>query len=540
MKPERIGKYTVVGKIGQGAMGEVFRAHDPVLNRDVAIKRISGGMDADENLRKRFEREARSAAQLSHKNIITVYELGFEGDQLFMAMELLDGVDLKQVLTQQKLSLDQKLDIVEQICQGLAFAHASEIVHRDLKPANVHILPGGRVKIMDFGLARLGGSEMTATGMVMGTPHYMSPEQVRGHKADTRSDIFALGCVFYELLTGRKPFDAESMHAVLYKVVQEEPVSLHEAAPGVPESITQVVEKALAKNPAERFANAAEMLAGLRRARQAVAAGRGHERFPEYERTHAGPATREPSVTARGGARPVGDRSHSQAASRHSVPPEPPRGGGRGLLIGLAAGLVAVVGLGWGLQHFVLSQPVASPSPAPEVSNLARAVIDTQVELARRRLSSGDFADAVRQAELALKLDPENKEARQVFDEATASLKQIDAAVSRVRAAGSDRQRLADAAFELMKLDPRHPEAQKAATAAGAGFRSRAEESRRLEQDARRIAEQAGASRLPAFAEGSDLERQADKALASGDAVAAAQLFLEARARFEQSRRSSR
>ena len=142
---------------------------------------------------------------------------------------------------------------MEQICEGLAFAHAREIVHRDLKPANIHILPSGKVKIMDFGLARLSGSEMTSTGMVMGTPHYMSPEQVRGAKADARSDVFALGCVFYEMLTGRKPFDAESMHAVLFKIMQEEPAPLREAAPGTPEALVHVVERALAQEPGRAF-----------------------------------------------------------------------------------------------------------------------------------------------------------------------------------------------------------------------------------------------------------------------------------------------
>jgi len=132
-------------------MGEVFRAHDPVLNRDVAVKRITAGLDVDETIRKRFRREAEAAASLNHPNIITVYELGLEGGQLFMAMELLDGIDLKHALAGRKLGLDEKVGIVEQICEGLAFAHAREIVHRDLKPANIHVLPSGKVKIMDFG-----------------------------------------------------------------------------------------------------------------------------------------------------------------------------------------------------------------------------------------------------------------------------------------------------------------------------------------------------------------------------------------------------
>ena len=273
-------------------MGEVFRAHDPVLNRAVAVKRISAGLDADEMVRKRFQREAQSAALLSHPNIITVYELGFEGDQLFMAMELLDGVDLKHAIAARQMTLDEKIGVVQQICEGLAFAHAHDIVHRDLKPANIHILPSGKVKIMDFGLARLSGSEMTTTGMVMGTPHYMSPEQVKGQKADARSDIFALGCVFYELLAGHKPFDAESMHGVLYKIMQEEPIPVREAAPGTPEALAHIVEKALAKNPDERFPNAGDLLVALRQARSVSPAGRGPERSPDLERAAAAPAAR--------------------------------------------------------------------------------------------------------------------------------------------------------------------------------------------------------------------------------------------------------
>jgi len=534
MKPERIGKYEIVAKIGQGAMGEVFRAHDPVLNRDVAVKRISAGLDTDETVRKRFQREAQSAALLSHPNIITVYELGFEGEQLFMAMELLDGVDLKQVMAKQKLSLDERLSVMEQICEGLAFAHAREIVHRDLKPANVHILPSGKVKIMDFGLARLSGSEMTSTGMVMGTPHYMSPEQVRGQKADSRSDIFALGCVFYELVTGRKPFDAESMHAVLFKVMQEEPVPARELAPETPEPLLQVIEKAIVKDPAARFQNAGEMLGGLRQARQAMAAGRGHERLPGLE-----PASLFAREAPRTTTRPVSVRGPGAPAPRQPTTPAAPDRGRWTLVIGTAALVAAVLAGGWALRRYVLSEPGAAPTQAPEVRSLAQAVADTQVELARRRLDAGDVADAARQAERALKLDPQNAGARQVFDEASASLKRIAEAVTALREAEGDPERLAGAAFELMKLDPGHPEAERAASAAGSAFRPRVDEARRLEQGERRAAEQRDAGRRPAFAEGLNREAAANKALQQGQAPAAARAFLEARRLFARARRES-
>ena len=524
--PEKIGKYQVTGKLGQGAMGEVFRAHDPVLNREVAIKRISAGLDADETIRKRFLREAQAVALLSHPHIITVYELGYENDQMFMAMELLEGQDLKQAIAHRRMTLEEKLSLMEQISEGLAFAHARELVHRDLKPANIHILSGDKVKIMDFGLARMAGSDMTSTGTVMGTPHYMSPEQVRGIKADARSDVFSLGCVFYELLSGHKPFDAESMHGVLFKVMQEEPPPMAEFAPDLPPMLVQVVERALAKDPAERFQSAGEMLAALRQTRQAVAGGRGHERVPEHGGAGAAPSPARPSTRA-------GSDRGSRVA-RQTKPPTPPSSGRRMLLIGVAAGLAVVAGVGFVVSRFLAGGPAPAPSQAPAVANLAQALIGAQVELAQRRLDAGDFADAARKAEGVLKLDPTSAAARKVLDAATLALGKVESAVSAVQAAGSDREQLATAAFELMTIDPGHPEAQKAATAAGAAFKARAEQARGLARQERQKAEQAGADRTSPFAQGVDLERQGERALESGSLATAARRFLEARGRFEQ------
>jgi tetratricopeptide (TPR) repeat protein len=331
------------------------------------------------------------------------------------------------------------------------------------------------------------------------------------------------------MLTGRKPFDAESMHAVLFKIMQEEPPSLREAAPGTPEPLVHVVERALAKNPAERFDNAGEMLAGIRQAHQAVAAGSVVERVAGRDR---------PAGSREAGRTTSRERSHSSAVPRHTVPPAA-AGSRWPLLVGVLLALVAVLGGAWVLRGYVLGRPVTAPPP-PAVSQLAQRAIDSQVELARRKLEAGEFADAVRQAEGALKLDPRNAAAQKVLDEAAATLKQIDEALVAVRAAGGDRERLARAAFALMTLDPGHPEAESAATAAGAAFRPRADEARRLEREARRAAEQAGADRAPAFGEGIDLESQGQQALAAGQAVTAARRFLEARGRFERARHASR
>jgi serine/threonine protein kinase len=271
---DRIGKYLIQNKIGQGAMGEVYRARDPILNRDVALKVISANLAADPELQARFRIEAQSAAQLNHPNIITVYDFGEEGSKAFMATELLEGIDLRRLIGKPAMQdFDRVLYIVEQICDGLSYAHAKNVVHRDLKPGNIHILPTGRVKILDFGLARLGASEITQAGQILGTPHYMSPEQAKSSGVDHRADIFALGTVLYEMLVGRKAFEAESLPAVLNSVITEDPEPPSTRQPGIPAIVDQLVQKALAKDPASRYQSAAEMKAAASAVRRALAAG---------------------------------------------------------------------------------------------------------------------------------------------------------------------------------------------------------------------------------------------------------------------------
>ena len=189
---EIIGKYRIVAEIGQGATSQVYKAYDPTLDRHIAIKIIAAEASGDPTRRRRFEREAQAAALLNHRNIIKVYEFGRDGDRLFIAMELLEGVDLRRAMAEGRLrTLDDKLDVLQQVAEALAFAHRHGIVHRDLKPANIHLLPDGQSKIMDFGLARLRGSDITRSGLIMGTPHYMSPEQVRGEHVDAGWDVFS-------------------------------------------------------------------------------------------------------------------------------------------------------------------------------------------------------------------------------------------------------------------------------------------------------------------------------------------------------------
>jgi tRNA A-37 threonylcarbamoyl transferase component Bud32 len=263
MQLAQVGKYKVLEKLGQGAMGEVFRAHDPVLGRDVAIKILSEKLLGDDMARQRFQREARSAAQLNHPNIITVHDFGEEQGMAYMAMELLEGTDLRELIEQHKVGgLEDRLVIMEQILEGLAFAHSRGVFHRDLKPGNIHVLPNGQVKIMDFGLARR-EQDAAATSVVMGTPYYMAPEQAEGDRPTARTDIFSLGALFYELLTGRRPFTGPTIAAVIFAVVHRDPEPLTAVAPELPAGLEPFVMRALAKDPADRYADGAEMLQAL-------------------------------------------------------------------------------------------------------------------------------------------------------------------------------------------------------------------------------------------------------------------------------------
>ena len=551
---EQIGKYKILEKIGEGAMGEVYRAHDPVLNRFVAVKTISAELGADDTLRKRFEREAQSAARLNHPNIITVFDYGEEQGKIFMAMELLDGSDLKQAIARRApLSLDDKLSVVDQILEGLAFAHAHDIVHRDLKPANVHLLGNGQVKIMDFGLARLGGSEMTRVGMVMGTPHYMSPEQVRGERADARSDVFAVGCVFYELLTYRKPFDADSMHSVLFKVMQEEPPPVHELTPGIPAVLTQVVDRAMAKDATQRFQNASEFRSALHRAMQAVASGQGETSLPDLAPAAAGAPSRTSDASASrsasssrsgtGAARP--SSSGARAPSRPPVAAPAAASSKAPLLIGGALLLVAIAGVGVLVSR--RSTP-AAPAPPPatrpaQVDVLAQELARSQVELARRRADAGDFRDAMRQAERALKIDPANKDAQAIFTKAKTTADQADqaAAAARQAASAGDDARAADALWTLLGVEPGNPAAEEVAPKLESAFRGRAEEARRAMTAARQAAEGSkAAAALDTFKDGADLSRQGETEFKASRFATAARRFLTARERFDRAARTTR
>src|SRR3989454_917658 len=259
----RVGKFELHELIGEGAMGAVWKAYDSVIRRYVALKLLSrAGRPTD--AQERFMREARAAGALQHPNIVTIYDLGESDDQLFIAMELVDGRDLSSLIAlSEPLALERKLDIVIEVLQGLSYAHERGVIHRDVKPSNVRIASDGSVKIMDFGIARLQSADVTGSGAIVGTPTYMAPEQITNGAITPATDIFAVGCLLYELLAYHKPFAGETVHGVLYQVLTTDPRPLRTMAPSIPASLERVVGKALNKVPEERYETARQMQSAL-------------------------------------------------------------------------------------------------------------------------------------------------------------------------------------------------------------------------------------------------------------------------------------
>ncbi|PYN93729.1 MAG: hypothetical protein DMD91_29470 [Candidatus Rokuibacteriota bacterium] len=272
--PEKIGKYDIIQRIGRGGMGEVFKAHDAGLDRDVALKVISTDADVTDELRARFFREAQACGRLSHPNIVTVYDMGEDRGRLFFVMELLDGEELRGLIVQRKaLPLEDKLSALVQVCDGLHYAHAQGVVHRDVKPGNIMLLRNGQVKILDFGIAQVAaalGSRLTRTGLVMGTLRYIAPEQVRG-RSDRRSDIYSVGALAYELLSLRAPFTGDDPMRLLEQLRAEDPIPLSELDPTLPPELTAIVERAMRKDPEDRFQGLDEMRAQLAQAQRRLA-----------------------------------------------------------------------------------------------------------------------------------------------------------------------------------------------------------------------------------------------------------------------------
>ena len=266
----RVSKFELHDLIGEGAMGVVWKAYDTVIRRYVALKLLGSRVGKTGDARQRFLREARAAGVLQHPNLVTLYDLGEAEDQLYIAMELVEGHDLSTIIaTNDPLALERKLDIVIELLEGLAYAHERGVIHRDIKPSNVRVATDGRVKVMDFGIARLQSADVTGSGAIVGTPNYMAPEQVTNGPITPATDLFSVGCLLYELLSYKKPFEGETVHGVLYQVLTTDPKALRTMAPSIPAALERVVGKALNKVPEDRYQAARQMqqaLLGIRAA----------------------------------------------------------------------------------------------------------------------------------------------------------------------------------------------------------------------------------------------------------------------------------
>src|SRR5690349_19849759 len=277
-EPWLLGRYEIVAELGKGAMGVVYRANDPMLNRILAIKTINteeAGHEGMAEYEARFYTEAKAAGGLNHPNIIIIYDIGKSGHLVYMAMEYIEGKELREMLAEGKpIAVAKAVDIAAQVAEGLAYAHQHTVVHRDIKPANIMITPDGRAKIADFGIARMRSSETrTQTGVILGSPKYISPEQVVGKRADHRSDIFSLCVILYESITGGTPFNGEGLSALMYQITNHDPAPPSASNPQVPVMLDYIIAKVLAKAPEARYQSAADFANDLRECKAQIETG---------------------------------------------------------------------------------------------------------------------------------------------------------------------------------------------------------------------------------------------------------------------------
>ena len=276
------GRYEITGKLGEGAMGVVYSAKDNALGRVVALKMVSAELSSDDELQKRFRREAEAIGRLNHPSVVTVYDLGQAEGQLYMAMELLEGEDLRKLIDgRAEITLADRVRVLVQIAEGLGYAHSRGVVHRDVKPANILVTAAGKVKLLDFGLARVAsGATITRRGVILGTPDYMAPEQAMGKEVDHRTDIFSAGSVFYEFLTFQKPFRGKTLHAVLYQILQEQPDPILSVNPELPMRLAAIVDRMMRKEPDERWPSMGDVARELSGVYVALRRSRGLSALP--------------------------------------------------------------------------------------------------------------------------------------------------------------------------------------------------------------------------------------------------------------------
>jgi serine/threonine protein kinase len=524
-----IGRYQLLEKLGQGGMGIVYRAHDTLLERIVAVKVISAGIGDDPEPRERFFREARAAGQLSHKNIITIHDLGEHEGQPYLAMEYLTGQDLAaRMATPPRISLRRKLEIATEICEGLEYAHNRGVVHRDIKPGNIFVTDGGTVKIVDFGLARLVTSDLTRSNMMMGTVNYMAPEQIRGERVDHRADIFSTGVVLYELLCGRRAFEGDSFATTLYKILEIAPEPLQNIDATLPFEIVQFVDRALAKARDERYQHMSDLLRDLLVYRQQFSID-----SPPGSRS-AFSGVRPPSDVPTQATPLPGGSMAAQSTPGSNAAVQTPVPGRRLLLISVVAVAVLVLAVA-GVSMWMASRPVQSPNADVRPTSGVRAEppVSELMEKALTAFQSEDFAAAERGAGAVLARDPGHEAARQLRDRARTAAAAVESGLQKARTlfdAGKFEE-ASRAAGEVLSVAPGNQDAKRIMEEGVARSRGRgAQEARAQLAHAKAGARAAQAQRLApaAYAAAAAAERDAERQAAAGRLETATVKFYEA------------
>jgi serine/threonine-protein kinase len=460
--PQKIGRYEIREEIGRGAMGVVYRARDPIIGRDVAIKVLRGTValprEEFDQFRHRFIREAQSAGILSHPNIVTVHDVVEESPEgfTFIAMEYIPGTNLRQLLhANDGLPIDRALELLLQVASALDFAHSKGVVHRDIKPANILITDDHKVKITDFGIARMDASNLTQDGQLLGTPNYMAPEQILGNEVDHRADLFSLGVVLYETLTRQKPFPGENLTAVAHRVVYEPFTPPEQHLPDLPKAINAILVKALEKDPAMRYQRGSELAGDMRRALDELRneatsvtlivgdrTASGARRLGIFGREAADASAPTPAKAAVGtkGAKP--GKSPASRGAQGSVPAPPAKARVSGptaavppsgaspavaapaavaarehrnvrLVVGSFLALTLVLFAGLGVLALRSPEPVAvAAAPPPPSEPAGPTPFEVAVAEGQRLLASGNASAAVVAFARAEALDPNNPAAR--------------------------------------------------------------------------------------------------------------------------------
>ncbi len=409
---KKIGKYDILSILGKGAMGIVYKALDPDIDRKVAIKTIRFDLASEETdneeIMQRFMREAQAAGKLTHPNIITIFDVGREEDLTYIVMQYIEGPSLQRLIAQgEKFSIPDVVKLMEQVCNGLDYAHQNGIVHRDIKPGNILLDNNKRPYICDFGVARVDTSTLTQSGTAVGTPSYMSPEQVMGKKIDKRSDIFSIGCILYEFLTGRRPFEAESITTVIYKIINEEPPAISEIKKGLPAGFEKIINKALAKDPNERYQNCKQLIEDLRNL----------DRLSD--KTIAVTVARELPVI-------------EEEEKEEEAPEKEKKKSRLGLILGITIPVFLIILAGG--AYFYNQQTGKLPFVNDVVQKIegllglsltkeVALTIEQKLAMAKESFEKGDYAETQRLAEEILAEDPDNTEAKEYLDKAKEALK---------------------------------------------------------------------------------------------------------------------